>query len=159
MLHFPNVLHILTCFMSFFWGTPEPGNCEPPPSPGWSIDKGRARNLSKPHVPYIGRVLLDMFHIFAEPFGNFSHLLLFLNPWVPPPPPHYTHIWKNFESFYLYLFSKFARSFHGSEERATPLNQEIPFSRSRHFIGHRKILSFSIGLYGDLKSFELLYRP
>mgnify|MGYP006965864528 CR=1 FL=1 len=29
----PFRVHLLTCFMSFLWDTPEPGNCEPlPPS-------------------------------------------------------------------------------------------------------------------------------
>ena len=53
----------LTCSMSFLWGTPKPGNCEPPPPleiRGWT------RNFSKSHGSYIGRVLPYISFIFLH---------------------------------------------------------------------------------------------
>ena len=62
-----------------------------------------------------------MFHVLAEPsysYGNFSHLLLFLN--LRPPPLHPTKlILGKILSFFTYIFfSTFARPLHRSKERA-----------------------------------------
>ena len=87
-------------------------------------------------------------------YGNFSHLPLFVNLRDSPPPKL---ILGKISSFYLYLFSKFARPLHGSEERALRHLTKRSFSPDRVCL--LDLEKLRAPLYRDLKSFELLYRP
>ena len=61
----------LTCFMSFLWGTPKPGNCESPRWRHWSVKK--ARNFFKSHGSCI-REYISSYFIFLHVFYHISFI-------------------------------------------------------------------------------------